>query len=260
MPDAHPHWGLLLLASALGTLAGTIPMDHEVFPRISFQALLRQVASIWVMRFLVWAALLAAIAAMPQEVCLETLFIAAAVLAMCIFWARDGWIRIGRMLRRIVPASERLQRVVIATAARMNVRVSEICVIRISFAQAYAFPASRRLLFSERLVELLSDEEIAAVCAHELAHLTESRSQHYSRYVVWLTFLPWIFFNPVIHALGMPGFLALTLGSLVAPFDHRIISHKLEVRADQIARAQEPDSGTYAHAWPSFMKMGCYRR
>jgi len=247
-PDAHPQWAWLLLATAIGAVVGTIPMDHEVFPRIPMRALLRQVAATWTMRFLLWSVFLTAIALMPLQFSWEAWAVALAVLAMCVFWTCDGWIRIGRKLGLFAPAPERLQRIVSEIAAKMNVTVREICMTRISLAQAYALPASRRLLFSERLVELLSNVEIAAVCAHELAHFTESRSQHYSRYIVWLMFLPWVLFNPVVHTLGVPGFLGLAVGSAIIPLVYRTISHRLELRADKIALAHEPDSGTYARA------------
>src|SRR5258708_33436297 len=41
-PDKMPPWVLVALVSAFGTIAGTIPMDHEVFPRTRLQELVRQ--------------------------------------------------------------------------------------------------------------------------------------------------------------------------------------------------------------------------
>jgi Zn-dependent protease with chaperone function len=61
-------------------------------------------------------------------------------------------------------------------------------------------------------------------------------------------FLPWVLFNPVVHTFGVPGFLALALSSAIVPLVYRTISHKLELRADQLALAHEPNSGIYARA------------
>ena len=81
-----------------------------------------------------------------------------------------------------------------------------------------------------------------------LAHLTEARSDYYQRYVLWLTFLPWIFFKPMVHTFGVLGFLLLLFTSVLAPFIYRRVSKKLEERADRMAQSNEPDAGTYARA------------
>ena len=109
------------------------------------------------------------------------------------------------------------------TAAGMNVTVRELWLMRDFMAQAYAMPAGRRLLFSERLLQTLSDDEIAAVCAHELAHLTEARTEYYKRYIRWLMFLPWVFFKPVVHVFGMFGYLILVCFTAVVPRVYRDI-------------------------------------
>jgi Zn-dependent protease with chaperone function len=235
-------------ATAIGAAAGNIPMDREVFSRIPLNDLIRQAAVTWLIRYLMWFVFLGAIALMSSEFNAQSLFIAMAVGTLCILWNRDGWIRTGRMLGLFVPPPERLESIVQDTAARMNVSVKKVCVMRLSFAQAIAMPGSRILVFSERLLHLLSDDEIAAICAHELAHLTEARSDYYQRYVLWLTFLPWIFFKPMLHTLGLLGFSLLLFTSLLAPFIYRRVSKKLEERADRVAQSNEPDAGIYARA------------
>ena len=247
-PEESPHWAFLVLVTAIGAIAGTIPMDREAFPRISLGDLLRQVAVSWVIRFLMWFVFLAAVALMPSEFNTQTLTIAAAVLALLILWNRDGWIYLGQKIGLFLPPPERLKTIVRDTALRTKVSFRELCLMRVSVAQAFAMPASRRLLFTERLLELLSDDEIAAICAHELAHLTETRSDYYKRYVSWLIFLPWIFFKPMVHTFGVLGFFMLLLVTLLAPFLYRRVSRRLEMRADQIAQSNEPASGTSAQA------------
>ena len=90
-----------------------------------------------------------------------------------------------------------------------------------------------------------------AVCAAVsvlLAHLTESRTAQSSRFIGILTFLPWIFFNPLTHAFGILPFSGLLFTTLGIPRIYRKISRKLETRADAIAKANEEDAGTYARA------------
>jgi Zn-dependent protease with chaperone function len=103
-------------------------------------------------------------------------------------------------------------------------------------------------MFTGRLLEIAPDDEVAAICAHELAHLTESRAAQSSRFIGILTFLPWIFFNPLTHAFGILAFFGLLFTTLGIPRIYRKISHKLETRADAMAKANEEDAGTYARA------------
>jgi Zn-dependent protease with chaperone function len=130
----------------------------------------------------------------------------------------------------------------------MNIPFREVLVLRVSLAQAMVILDTRTLLFTERLLEIFPDDELAAICAHELAHLTESKVARYSRSVQLLTFLPWLLFNPVITLWGIIGLFALCGVTIAAPRLHKMISRKLELRADQLAKGNEGDAGTYARA------------
>ena len=43
-PEVSPHWMLIVVVTIVGAILGTIPMDREVFSRIPFNDLLRQLA------------------------------------------------------------------------------------------------------------------------------------------------------------------------------------------------------------------------
>jgi len=247
-PEVSPHWMLIVVVTIVGAILGTIPMDREVFSRIPFNDLLRQVALGWLTQFFVWFGFLALIAFMPNRFSLNAMVLAAVAIVLGVVWIHDGAIRVARKLGMLLPPPPRLQKIVDDTAARMGVEVRDVLLMRVSLAQAFAMPHSRRLLFTERLMDLLSDAEIAAVCTHELAHLTEAPSEYYKRYVVWMTFVPWVFVKPMAHTFGALGVLVLLLTTILAPLVYRRVSHKLEVRADRIAHTNEPDAGTYARA------------
>jgi Zn-dependent protease with chaperone function len=210
--------------------------------------LLRQSAVSCLIRFLIWFVFIGAMAAMPDELNTKAAVIFTAVVVLRVIWARGGMLWLGRKLHLFSPAPERLQKICNETAARMDVPFREVLLMRISLAQAYAFLDSRRLAFTTRLVDICPDDELAAICAHELGHLTESKTARLARYVNVLTFMPWLFFKPLVHTYGLPalaGLLALTLGT---PYLSRKISRKLESRADQIAKSNEAEPGTYARA------------
>ena len=247
-PQNGPHWALVGIAASIGALVGTLPMDREVWPRIELPEMWRLAVRSWIIRFFLWFVFIGGALLMPEDFNFETVLIPLAVLAFLIWWNQQGWIMVSRWLGSMTAPPEKLVNIVRTTAAKMNISVGEIWFVRSHSAQAFAFPAKRALLFTERLVNLLTDEEISAVCAHELAHLTESRSDHFKRYIVWLVYLPWLFARPMIHHFSIFGFYIPLAVTLIVPRIFRRVSHRLEMRADSIAHAHEPDPGTYARA------------
>ncbi len=247
-PDSSPLWFFTGVAALLGTYVGTIPMDREVFPRIPRRELWRQAGIGLLLRFLIWLVFLGAAVGMPNEFGELTIAIGGLAIALWVLWSRGGMIWLGRKLGWFRPPTERLQNIVAAASAKMNIPFREVWLMRSPVAQACAIPGRRQLLFSERLLELLSDDEVAAVCAHELAHLSESKATQYSRSIVLLAYLPWLFFNPMIHTFGFLMFYAMLINTIAVPYFYRKLSRKLESRADRMAQAQEQDAGTYARA------------
>jgi Zn-dependent protease with chaperone function len=247
-PDTNGLWVLTGIAAVLGAYAGTYPLDHELFPRISFPEFLRQAAIGILFRFLIWFILIGAAVLMPGEFNSTALIIGVGVAALWFIWAWGGFFWLGRILGLFQPPPERLRKIVADTSVRMKVPFRDVWLMRSPSAQAAAMPGPRRLLFSGRLLEIAPDDEIAAICAHELAHLTESKTQRYSRSIRMLAFLPWIFFSPLTHLLGLPAFYGLLFITIVFPRIYRKISRKLESRADEIAKTNEGDAGTYARA------------
>ena len=236
-PDSSPLWVFTGIAAMLGAYVGTFPADREVFPRISLPCLLRSAAIAALLRFLKWLVLIGAAVLMPNEFNLLGWSIGGLVVCLWIILARGGGIWTGCKLGLILPATERLRTIASSTAARMNVPLREVLLLRVPMAQALALPATGQVMFTERLLEIAPDDEVAAICAHELAHLTESRAAQSSRFIGILTFLPWIFFNPLTHAFGILAFFGLLFTTLGIPRIYRKISHKLETRADAMAKA-----------------------
>jgi Zn-dependent protease with chaperone function len=247
-PRSPSLWWWVGLGAAFGAVVGTIPMDHEVFPQIPFRALLRQTGINFLMRILFWLAFVGAIAAMPDQLNGVAWLLGLAMAGLWVIWGKIGWMWAGRMLGLFVPAPERLQRIAGAAATKMNVALREVWLVRSSVAQAYAFPDTGKLLFTERLLELLPDAELAAVCSHELAHLTESAAVRHARTLNSMIFLPWLFINPLSKTYGPVAFYGLLALTVAVPMIYRRISFRLETRADEMAKTNEGDPGTYAIA------------
>jgi Zn-dependent protease with chaperone function len=247
-PDAWRLWPLVGILSMVGAYGGTLFLDHEVFPRIPVRDLLRQAVIGWLTRFLIWFVFLSAAVLMPDNFDLSAWGITGTVVLLWVIWKRGGWFWWGQKLGFLTTASERLQKIANETSARMHVPFKQVFLMRSSMSQAYAAPGQGILVFTERLMERLSDNEISAICAHELAHLTEPKSVRFSRSIRTLYYFPWIFFTPLLYNFGMPAFMGLLAITIVVPRIYGQISRKLESRADTMAKAYESDPGTYARA------------
>ncbi len=258
LSDEAPHWAMVAIVASWGAAIGTLPMDREVFPRIPLARLMREAATSWLTRFLMWFVLVGAAALMPETFGWPGILIAAIVLVLLVTWNLGGWIFFFKKIGVMIPAPPRLQQIVDQTAASMNVGVTETLLMRSSLAQAFAIPGTKQLLFTERLLEILSDEEIGSVCAHELGHLMEKRSQYLQRHVIWLMFFPWIFISPLCHTFGTFGFFGLLILTWLVPPISRNISHALEKKADQFAIEHQNNPRTYARALTKLYEDGLF--
>ena len=159
-----------------------------------------------------------------------------------------GGLRVLRWLRLLVPADARLQGIVADKAGRMNVNVRAVWELKIPLGYAAALPTTRELLFSQRLLELHPDGEIAAICAHELGHLTESKLVLAGRVLTSFTLVPWILLTPSLHAFGLAGLAAIAGLSLLLMALAQRLGRRMETRADRLAAQHQAGDGTYAQA------------
>jgi Zn-dependent protease with chaperone function len=114
-------------------------------------------------------------------------------------------------------------------------------------ANAMALPLTRELLFTIRLMEICDDDELSAICAHELAHLTESKGVVFLRVAGSLLWFPALFIRPIVHSFGLTGLVILPLSLGASPLVRRL-SRRLEKRADRVATDQPGDTSVYARA------------
>jgi Zn-dependent protease with chaperone function len=145
------------------------------------------------------------------------------------------------------PPDERLRGIVAGTARRMGVHEPGTWLMDVPLAQAFALPTTGELMFSSRLLEISSDEEISAICAHELAHLMESKVVLAGRIAGSMTLYPLIFVRPAAK-FGLSGvgvIVWLVSLSFILP---RKLARRMEHRADKIATENQGEEGVYARA------------
>jgi Zn-dependent protease with chaperone function len=247
-PGQTPHWLLSGFAGWLGAMSGTYFFDREVFPWIAPRDWLREAITSWALR-LAWLFLFFGIMAMmPKEMSWRTWLLGAILIGAFAAWSLGGLIWFCKKIWLLQPPPERLSQIVAGVSARMNVPVRGVWMLRSSAAQALALPYTGDLLFTKRLLDICPDNEIAAICAHELGHLCESKFARAGRLLGGLIYLPWAFIRTLRHAVGDLAFLILLVTSWAFLMFTRRHSRRLESRADTMARDQEQDPGTYARA------------
>jgi Zn-dependent protease with chaperone function len=158
--------------------------------------------------------------------------------------------RLLRMFRLLQPATDHLKALVTEISQRMNVRVNATWIINTYASNAMALPLTGELIFTDKLLATLTDEETKAICAHELSHLKESGRVKLMRLVVSMAFFPLIFCRP-LGSLGDNGasiFTFLVIGALIIWLMGIRMSRRMEKRADKIAQDNTIDAGVFARA------------
>jgi Zn-dependent protease with chaperone function len=238
------------LAALVVALRTRLHIEREV-RRIALPTLrwLRGAFTLWILMMPHLFVALAVSLAMPFELGLEAALYLAGGAALIVYLAMGGTLALLRLLGLARPASPRLASIVASVAAKTGVRTSGAFELVLPWANAYALPLSGRLGFTDEAIQNLRDEELAAVCAHELGHLSESRGTAAVRlFAIFALYLPLAFAKPLL-ADGNPGrFGAAMLGSYASLFLVRRVFRRMEVRADKAAHAHEGDKGTYARA------------
>lgn len=235
------------LASWLGAILGTWPLDRAMFPQLTFRFWLHEVAVAWVLRFgmiLVW---LAAMLFMPLDWGWPMAYLVAGVLALHLAWTRLATLLL-RLAGVLTRPDDRLARIVAEASQRAGVPVSAVWVAGGAAVNAFALPLAGELIFTRRLLEELDEEELSAICAHELGHLSESRGVRALRLLASMAFFPLLLLRPVIEHAGLNGLVLVALASLLLKRLALRTAHGMEKRADGIASQSEAVPGVYARA------------
>lgn len=163
---------------------------------------------------------------------------------------------LARALGLARPASPRLARIVAETAARLGVRAPEVYELRTGAANALAFPLRHRVAFTDALLDALDDDQLAAVTAHELGHLSEPRSIGLVRAIGVSAIALVAFIGPVTVAFGWPAGVMLLLVYLLVVRLVRRVGRAMETRADAVAhRHGDGDTAVYASALERLYEM-----
>ena len=240
-------WQALAAAAFAGALLGSYPVSHAVYPTLTTRHWLGLILIGGALHLLPGWVVLACGIFMPDSFDASAATIGTAAVAVIVLNQLGLTLRAVRRAGWIMPAPERLNRIVRAQAVQMGIACRAISVLRHPAANAFAFPLLGELYFTDGLLDSMRDEEIAAISAHELAHLAESRAARAGRFLGSLAFLPLVFLRPCVHALGTAGYLLPFLAFALMARLSRRLSRRLETRADAMGTGQDA-TGVYARA------------
>ncbi len=190
--------------------------------------------------FLVLLALLILLPDNPMW--LATALIAAGFAALA-FFAFGGGLLLLRLLRVAKPAPPQVAVLVEQLAQTMKVR-GRVRVFELEWAQvnAVAWILSRAVGFSRPLLGVMTEDEVRAVAAHELAHLLEPQWVRAVRVAHMFAYLA---AAPLIKYGGTAGGLAGWLLIMVLVLAYQRFRRRMEVRADRLESQTLADANAY---------------
>ena len=186
----------------------------------------------------------------------ESLTIAGAALLLNIALMLGGSVAILRKTGLLKPVDEPLQRASREQAAAQGVPLRHVMRMDLPMANAFAFPWTKDLGFTNATLAVLNGKELHSVIAHELGHLKEGLATRGSRLIGALAFFT-IGLAPAAGISGQPLVaLGLFAGYLLVSRLASRVHKRLEVLADQQAHRAESEmegdeqkeEGAYASA------------
>lgn len=240
-------WELVLLGGFLGAVAGGYPFDRATMG-LSLPMWFRLWVATLMLQVLHGAMLASAVVFMPEELDWRVWLIAGVFLLVAVGFAWGWGLRVLQALRLLRPASPRLEALVQEIVAETGIAVRSTHELIHPLANAFAFVHTRQLVFTTRLLEVAPDDEIRAICRHELAHLSESQWTRIGRLLGKLATFPLIFFQPIHARFELHGAIGLALATVGIWFLGLRLTRWMEHRADRVVVAGAGDPAVYARA------------
>jgi Zn-dependent protease with chaperone function len=246
--DTTSAWLGPAVAAWVGAAMSGYWMDQQLWPHLSFRR--------WSGQFLLYAMfwqvglilMVITMFLMPARFTGQTWLIAGALAALLLSMVLGLTVALLQWLRLLQPAPARVAEIARKEAERAGAKLRSTLTNEGPMANAFALMPMNKMLFSDSLLKLLSDEELAAICAHEAAHLTESKWIFAGRVVGVFILFPLIFIRPALHQFELPGALALLAMTFALLLFYRWLGRKMEKRADAAAADRTGDSANYARA------------
>lgn len=253
LPHVHPQiprasYGVLVCM--LGSILGTYPSTREIEPRYTPRVWLVETAWVVCVQYAIAFIFIWLLAETPEVMQPHDWMRTVCGLLLGLFIHSGLWLTLVNKLCRQeqIEGADRLDRILEAESARTGQKPRHVWVGRSPVARAVAFVTVNAIAVSDRLLEILDDEELRAVIQHELAHLRESAWVKCVRLAASMSFFVFVFIRPAMHMAGIAGlavlyavFVGLTrLGLRTA--------QRMEIQADRAVNAADENPQALASA------------
>jgi Zn-dependent protease with chaperone function len=248
LSNAAYTWLSPAAAAWFGAALSGYTMDRIIWPGLSFKNWFGQFliyVTFWQVGFLFT---IVGILAMPPHFGWQAWAVAALLLALLLSLMCGLTLAFLRWTRLVRPTPPHVHELALRAAERVRAKLRATWVNEGPAAHAFALLPMRHMLFSASLLRLLSDDELASICAHEAAHLAESRWVVAGRVLGGLALYPTVFLSPVSHQFGSSGLLGLFAVTVLLIIFPRRLARRMEKRADASAVQQTTDPAIYARA------------
>lgn len=243
-----PHWAAAYAVSFTGAMLASHAMSREIFPVAERRDWRGELLGAMLLQYWTVAMIIIGVVFIPAEMNAAA-WAGAAILVGLILWhACGGWLQLAAECGLATPAEAELHELVNRRAIQAGVEVRAVWILKGQMANAFALPITREVLFTERAVQTHPPEELAAITAHELGHFAESKGVLLLRVAGALWYLPLIFLSPLVHRFGFHGFLGVLVAGVGVVALMKRLSHRLEIKADQVACESAEDKINFARA------------
>jgi Zn-dependent protease with chaperone function len=246
---------ILVLLSAAAAFAGAALVAWQVqrrvrLPGLSFGQWLRGYVAYCLIFLPHLLVVILCAVLFPLNVTPEVIWILIGITGLFAFLAWGGGLDVARLFELARPASDRLRAIVASASKRAGIEPPPTYELTMNHANVLAFVVCRRLAFTSPAMELLSDGHLEAVCSHELGHLREPPIVKTTRFLAVFLYLPIAAAKPLIGLgdAGLAAALACAVIGLGGTLAMRVLSRRMEFRADRMAKTEETGAGMYAAA------------
>lgn len=254
----QPVFSFALIVSAwAGATFGTYFLSKKIFPQFTFGLWLQVIFAACIKRFGTLGVLVVGGVIMPGDFGWQLVVLGGVVIALqaAMHYGLSIWLLRATGILARARGSEPVCDIVWRIAERMQVPYRAVWILRNPLGYAAAFPTTRDLVFSDGLLAAHPEEEIAAIAAHELAHLSEPRRLVFARVLGAMSLCPLIFIRPMVHAFDFAGIAILLLPLIFFSVYLRRLRRRMEVRADAMASQNAAEAGVYARALERLYRM-----
>ncbi len=252
-PYAATPRAVLIILGAMGGMLGAMVTGRWVSQllagrKVSVRYYLKIVAADMVLRtphILVLGAMLACLS-VPMEPWRWGVIALGSVAS--IFFGVVGGLPLMKLLGWSRPAPPEVMSIVSEVGQRVGVQPRNVWIVDWQTANALAYPLSQDIALTAELLKVVNDDELGAIVAHEMGHLSEPLMVRLLRLTPAIFLCLLVVTIPLSLEFGIVPMIAALVVVFVLIIVLGRVRRKMEERADKVGHEHQGEEGTYARA------------